>query len=47
MVLNFSHKDNTQAWALNADGNYRQLTPDGAEPWSAQANLIRELSESA
>jgi hypothetical protein len=32
---------------LNADGSYRLLTPDGAEPWSAQANLIRELSESA
>ena len=46
-ALNFSLKDNTQAWALNADGSYRLLTPDGAEPWSAQANLIRELSESA
>jgi polyphosphate kinase len=46
-ALNFSLKDNTQSWVLNADGGYRQLTPDGAEPWSAQANLIRELSESA
>jgi polyphosphate kinase len=46
-ALNFSLKDNTQAWALNADGSYRLLTPDGAEPWSAQASLIRELSESA
>jgi polyphosphate kinase len=46
-ALNFSLKDNTQAWALHADGSYRLLTPDGAEPWSAQTNLIRELSESA
>ncbi len=46
-ALNFSLKDNTQAWMLNADGDYRHLTPDGAEPWSAQANLIKELSESA
>jgi polyphosphate kinase len=46
-ALNFSLKDNTQAWILNADGNYRLLTPDGAEPWSAQTSLIRELSESA
>ena len=46
-ALNFYLKDNTQAWELKADGSYRQLTPDGAEPWSAQANLIRELSESA
>jgi len=46
-ALNFSLKDNTQAWMLNADGGYRRLTPDGDEPWSAQANLIKELSESA
>ncbi len=46
-ALNTYLKDNTQAWILNADGGYRQLTPDGAEPWSAQTNLIRELSESA
>ncbi len=46
-ALNFSLKDNTQAWALNADGDYRHLAPDGAEPWSAQASLIKELSESA
>jgi polyphosphate kinase len=46
-ALNFYLKDNTQAWALNADGGYRLLTPDGTEPWSAQANLIRELSESS
>jgi len=46
-ALNSYLRDNTQAWILNADGGYRLLTPDGAEPWSAQANLIRELSESA
>ncbi len=46
-ALNFCLKDNTQAWVLHADGSYRRLTPDGAEPWSAQANLIKELSESA
>jgi polyphosphate kinase len=45
-ALNSCLKDNTQAWALHADGSYRQLTPDGAEPFSAQASLIKELSES-
>lgn len=45
-ALNFYLRDNTQAWVLNADGNYRQLTPGGADPWSAQANLIHELAES-
>ena len=45
--LNSYLRDNTQAWVLNADGSYRQVTPEGAEPWSAQANLIRELAESA
>jgi polyphosphate kinase len=46
-ALNSYLKDNTQSWTLNADGVYQLLTPDGAEPWSAQANLIKELSESA
>ena len=46
-ALNFYLKDNVQSWVLNADGGYQLLTPDGAEPWSAQANLIKELSESA
>jgi len=46
-ALNFYLKDNTQAWVLNADGGYQLLTPDSAESWSAQANLIKELSESA
>jgi hypothetical protein len=46
-ALNFSLKDNTQAWELHADGSYRLVTPDGTVPWSAQANLIRVLSESA
>lgn len=46
-TLNLYLRDNTQAWALNADGVYRRLSPDGAEPVSAQAGLIQELSESA
>jgi len=46
-ALNFYLMDNTQSWALHADGTYQLLSPDGAEPWSAQANLIRELTESA
>ncbi|HJW81291.1 MAG TPA: RNA degradosome polyphosphate kinase, partial [Acidiferrobacterales bacterium] len=46
-ALNFYLKDNVQSWVLNADGGYQLLSPDGAEPWSAQANLIKELSESA
>ena len=45
-ALNFYLRDNTQAWVLNADGNYQQLKPSGAEPWSAQARLIHELAES-
>jgi polyphosphate kinase len=44
-ALNFSLKDNTQAWVLTADGDYRQVAPDGSEPFSAQTNLIKELSE--
>ena len=45
-ALNFCLKDNTQAWQLSADGHYQRLTPQDAEPWSAQLNLVRELSES-
>jgi len=38
--------DNALAWALPADGSFRLLTPDGAQLWSAQANLTKELCES-
>jgi len=43
--LDFYLRDNTNAWVLDANGDYHRLTPDGAEPWSAQANLIKKLSE--
>ena len=36
--------DNTDAWALQADGRYRALVPaDGAQPHSAQAWLLEKL----
>jgi len=36
--------DNLNAWELQADGNYVQLTPqEGAEPHSAQACLLAKL----
>ncbi len=42
--LNYYLRDNTHAWILQADGSYRRLSPDGTEPWSAQAKLVQELS---
>jgi polyphosphate kinase len=36
--------DNTQAWELQTDGSYRRCTPDGAEPRSAQGELLKELA---
>jgi len=46
-ALNACLKDNTQAWVLDADGRYTRLAPAGAEPFSAQAQLLKELTESA
>ncbi|MHB8453762.1 MAG: polyphosphate kinase 1 [Acidiferrobacterales bacterium] len=43
--LDFYLRDNINAWELGADGSYRRLASDGNEPWSAQANLVRALSE--
>ncbi|OGI44584.1 MAG: RNA degradosome polyphosphate kinase [Candidatus Muproteobacteria bacterium RBG_16_65_31] len=37
--------DNTQAWELQPDGSYTRLTSDGAEPVSAQATLLKELTQ--
>jgi polyphosphate kinase len=45
-ALNLYLKDNTQAWVLAADGTYSRLSP-GAEPWSAQSQLMKELCEPA
>ncbi len=45
-ALNYYLRDNTHAWTLDADGHYHRLTPEGTEPWSAQAKLVQELSES-
>ena len=40
--------DNTQAWELQPDGRYRQLSPEGNEaPLSAQLTLLRRLCEPA
>jgi len=36
--------DNTQAWLLQSDGSYRQVTPDGEEPCSAQITLLNRLA---
>lgn len=36
--------DNTQAWELQNDGSYRRCTPDGADPRSAQGELLKELA---
>ena len=46
-ALNACLKDNTQAWVLDADGRYTRLAPAGTEPFSAQAQLLKELTESA
>ncbi len=35
-------RDNTQAWELRADGSYARVSPHGAEPLSAQQQLLRE-----
>ena len=43
--LGFYLSDNSHAWELTSDGNYRRLSPDGQEPASAQVNLLRELAE--
>ena len=36
--------DNTHAWELQSDGSYRRCAPDGAEPRSAQGELLKELA---
>jgi len=37
--------DNTQAWVLEADGSYRRLNPDGAEPVNVQDRLMQQALE--
>jgi polyphosphate kinase len=39
--------DNTQAWELQPDGNYQRTTPDGAEPFTAQTALLKELAQTS
>ena len=39
--------DNCQAWVLQADGSYRQLTPPSGKRRSAQETLLQELSDLA
>jgi polyphosphate kinase len=43
--LNLFLADNTGAWELQGDGSYIHITPDGAEPISAQENFLRELAQ--
>ena len=39
-------KDNQNAWALQADGNYHRITPaEGQAPINVQRNLLMKLSE--
>jgi polyphosphate kinase len=39
-------KDNQNAWALQADGNYRRIIPaEGEAPINVQRNLLMKLSE--
>jgi polyphosphate kinase len=42
--LNYYLEDNLQAWELQSDGSYVRTTPGKAEPMSAQARLLQELS---
>jgi polyphosphate kinase len=36
--------DNSNAWELNADGEYRKLSPaEGEAPHSAQATLLAKV----
>lgn len=37
--------DNSQAWELQSDGNYRRLEPGSASPSSAQNRLLADLSK--
>ena len=37
--------DNTQAWQLEADGSYTQLTPGDAPPYAAQQMLLAKLTQ--
>ncbi len=40
--------DNSQAWEMNADGEYKQITPqDGKEIFIAQEKLLQDLAESS
>ncbi len=46
-ALNACLRDNTHAWVLDAEGRYTRLAPAGAESYSAQGQLLKELTESA
>ena len=37
--------DNTQAWILQSDGNYKQCTPGNVKPRSAQDEILAALSD--
>ena len=40
--------DNTQAWGLESDGDYRRLQPgDGEAAITAQVELLKSLAEKA
>lgn len=46
-ALLYCLRDNTQAWLMNAGGEYERSTPGDTEPYSAQQQLLKELAESA
>lgn len=46
--LHYYLLDNTQAWLLNADGSYTQITPkDNQESFVAQQKLLQDIAETA
>jgi polyphosphate kinase len=46
-VLDRCFADNTHAWDLHADGEWRRLEPAGREPRSVQAELMALHAERA
>ena len=43
--LTYYLSDNTQAWVLHHDGNYKRVKPGNQKPRSAQAMLLQELGD--
>jgi len=41
--LNLYLKDDAQAWALEADGNYSRVSMDAEDPLAAQLKLMEKI----